>query len=405
MYSETDNPNHSSIPSADRLDPLQNPLLNQHMGRWAEVYCTTPPDQREQAVSELLRELEAEEHEHPTISRKRAGADTARTLPSSTLIHCPFCGYANPDDNVFCGACRAQLRGAPTSDSTSVAAEGRGALTSSSAGLARTRQNVSGKDLHSSGLLQRGGNLSNTPISSAPNDPDAGFSADAQSGDNEYNDTDEANGADSFHFSSYNGRSSSSYRFYIGIVLALIMAFLVYRAWRSTKSAAEEADGPPRIPPVATSPNTASRAPSAQPTASSPAETTTDQPKVTSANTRPPSPPPAENQQPSAEANAAPTPTAHALSAGGSAELSLAKNYLNGTDGKARNPSDAVSLLWEAVGKKNAEATELLANAYLTGQGVSKNCDQARVLLDAAARKGRKDAGERLRHLQAFGCQ
>jgi len=36
---------------------------------------------------------------------------------------------------------------------------------------------------------------------------------------------------------------------------------------------------------------------------------------------------------------------------------------------------------------------------------VGKNCDQARVLLDAAARKGVKEAGERLRHLPAFGCQ
>jgi TPR repeat protein len=41
---------------------------------------------------------------------------------------------------------------------------------------------------------------------------------------------------------------------------------------------------------------------------------------------------------------------------------------------------------------------------YLKGDGVSKNCDQARVLLDSAARAGVKDAGERLRHLQAFGC-
>ena len=92
-------------------------------------------------------------------------------------------------------------------------------------------------------------------------------------------------------------------------------------------------------------------------------------------------------------------------SANGAEELSQAKDYWIGSDGKPRNHSAAVALLWGAVGKQNAEATELLANAYLTGDGTAKNCDQARVLLDAAARQGRKDAGERLRHMQAFGCQ
>src|SRR5580698_215746 len=43
---------------ADTLNPLLNPLLASHMGRWAEVYFTNPPEKREQAVSDLLRELE-----------------------------------------------------------------------------------------------------------------------------------------------------------------------------------------------------------------------------------------------------------------------------------------------------------------------------------------------------------
>ena len=40
------------------LNPVLNPLLAAHMGRWAEVYFTTLPENREQAVSQLLRELE-----------------------------------------------------------------------------------------------------------------------------------------------------------------------------------------------------------------------------------------------------------------------------------------------------------------------------------------------------------
>jgi TPR repeat protein len=46
-----------------------------------------------------------------------------------------------------------------------------------------------------------------------------------------------------------------------------------------------------------------------------------------------------------------------------------------------------------------------LADLYLKGDGVTKSCDQAHVLLDAAARKGSRAAAERLRHLQAFGCE
>ena len=38
----------------------------------------------------------------------------------------------------------------------------------------------------------------------------------------------------------------------------------------------------------------------------------------------------------------------------------------------------------------------MLADLYLKGDGVSKNCDQARVLLDSAARKGVSGAGERI---------
>ena len=49
----------STLPQAE-LNPLLNPLLSQNMGRWAEVYFTSPPEKREQAVQELLRELESQ---------------------------------------------------------------------------------------------------------------------------------------------------------------------------------------------------------------------------------------------------------------------------------------------------------------------------------------------------------
>jgi hypothetical protein len=44
--------------SDPRLNPMINPRLGKNLGRWATVYYTSPPEKREQAVLELLRELE-----------------------------------------------------------------------------------------------------------------------------------------------------------------------------------------------------------------------------------------------------------------------------------------------------------------------------------------------------------
>ena len=95
------------------------------------------------------------------------------------------------------------------------------------------------------------------------------------------------------------------------------------------------------------------------------------------------------------------TPTAQS----GAEELAMAEKYLNGSQGVTRDNEEAVQWLWKAVRKRNMAATMALSDLYLRGDGVAKSCDQARVLLDAAARKGGKAAAERLRNLRAFGCE
>ena len=89
----------------------------------------------------------------------------------------------------------------------------------------------------------------------------------------------------------------------------------------------------------------------------------------------------------------------------GAEDLATAEKYLSGTQGIPRDSREAASWLWRAVGKGNPTATLVLSDLYLRGDGVPKSCDQARLLLDAAARKGQHAAGERIRNLQAFGCQ
>jgi hypothetical protein len=64
----------------------------------------------------------------------------------------------------------------------------------------------------------------------------------------------------------------------------------------------------------------------------------------------------------------------------------------------------AIQLLWAAVEKGNVSAEIDLAELFRTGRGVAKNCDQARILLSAAARKGSAEARKRLEEFQREGC-
>ncbi len=88
----------------------------------------------------------------------------------------------------------------------------------------------------------------------------------------------------------------------------------------------------------------------------------------------------------------------------GLTEYGEALRLLHAKDGTA-DPAEAVRLLWISVEKGNSNAELTLAELYWRGQGVSRNCDQTRILLSAAARKGNVDAQLRLRQFQREGCE
>jgi TPR repeat protein len=89
----------------------------------------------------------------------------------------------------------------------------------------------------------------------------------------------------------------------------------------------------------------------------------------------------------------------------GESELILAWQYLEGQGGRPRDPTAASRLLWNAVKKGNLTAETTLANLYVRGEGVPKNCDQARVLLSAAFAKGNIEAKRKLQELNRTGCR
>jgi hypothetical protein len=68
------------------------------------------------------------------------------------------------------------------------------------------------------------------------------------------------------------------------------------------------------------------------------------------------------------------------------------------------SPGEQARSLWSAVAQGNTSAEVALAKLYLIGGGVTKNCDQAKVLLQAAAKKGNGEAIDKLSQLQNQGC-
>ena len=401
------------------------------MGRWAEVYFTTPPEKRREAVQQLLRELAADSKTgRATIENRHEPVETPDPVMESRSwsdmvplpVVCRQCGEASPASQKYCGSC-----GAVLSEATP--------LPSSRAPAWAFRT------AHSS--PERG-----PFVPFAASILSASRSSRLSAGDDEEDFRPVAEDATRFipEYEPVHYR----YRLYVGAALAVLIGLLVFVAWRnnavssdgtapgvhhpgslpalppSTQPAASSSPqvsgmkAPPlQSPPVASTPHQL-RNGAAAPVPQSPAAPQISGAKAPAAESaqvtaapaqlrnRTVAPPPQSPAAPQLAANRAPVGENAGVpgTAGdGSDELAVAQSYLNGRHGAARDSTEAVRWLWRSVAKQNATATLLLSDFYLRGDGVSKSCDQARVLLDAAARKGKAAAGERIRNLQAFGCQ
>jgi hypothetical protein len=397
----TDETDPNTVPDPE-LNPLLNPLLAAHMGRWAEVYFTNPPEKRGQAISELLRELE---------SLSPQGADPVQVVnppslenveikvrekkmetPESSLVAeelvpiCPACAYNNSAEQHFCGMCGTPLQ-VLRETHVSLVAEGEPV---GGASWSEPRSILASDSVESA---------TEPAIDSVENDGHGTPSLAWLRSEREL--FAPAAQAEPVHF---------RYRLYTGVALAILLVVLIYMAWRGTEALSGS--------PVPQSKPSTVIVPAAAPVQPAPTSST-PQPNASALPTNPPSVSPGESQkQPESRndqaADAHPTPRIVTVAASSSAitpgesgaeELALAEKYLNGNQGVTRDSAEAVQWLWKAVGKGNVAATMTLSDLFLRGDGVPKSCDQARLLLDAAARKGAKAAAERLRNLQGFGCQ
>jgi TPR repeat protein len=68
------------------------------------------------------------------------------------------------------------------------------------------------------------------------------------------------------------------------------------------------------------------------------------------------------------------------------------------------NAEDDVPTLWSSVENGDTHAEVTLASRYVRGEGVPQSCAQARVLLEAAVKRGSAEARERLDGLSQAGC-
>jgi hypothetical protein len=88
----------------------------------------------------------------------------------------------------------------------------------------------------------------------------------------------------------------------------------------------------------------------------------------------------------------------------GQSELAAALESLH-APGDRRDPSSAARLLQVAIKIGNTTAGVVLAEMYLTGDGVQKSCSHARALLTAAAQKANSEAKIKLKELEVKGCR
>jgi len=101
------------------LNPMMNPILGKNLGRWAHVYYTTPPEKREQAVLELLRELESTQkprREVKPLAPDEKNTKKAQPETQQEALICSACLHKNAAHQRFCGLCGFELKADKSSD-------------------------------------------------------------------------------------------------------------------------------------------------------------------------------------------------------------------------------------------------------------------------------------------------
>lgn len=388
------------------LNPLLNPTLGNNLGRWAQAYFTSPPEKREEAVLELLHELEAEAGSNGTSqSHTENTASWLHPLEGDEFnpaLTCAECGHQNAPQQRFCGMCGSRL---VFSDAPIESSPQRGSES------VRQAQEGSRLPAPNPDPVPSFGSLS--LFATAPTNKDT----EVQWLQEKNYDSDPDD----------DSKRSSATKYLVTALGLMLLGVLFYAQWKPQKShpAAANAAGsshPAALnqPPESRAPEPGATQPATEPAPSEAAPPNAAVPKASTPSTQEPvretakdeqnprtnNPPPAvQNTEPAPVRNASTVQSeaASASATAGAEELAQAEGYLTGKYG-SRNSSEAARYLWKAVSKENPTAILLLSDLYLAGDGVPKSCAQAQLLLRAAARKNVAAAATKLRELQQTGC-
>jgi hypothetical protein len=357
------------------LSPLANPTLERNLSRWARVYFGNPPGKREQAISQLLQEIKSETS-RILVAEQARQESSARSgeIKSSEFLNasCPTCHQQNLSGNRFCGQCGAPLHSVPS-----------GVRIGSTA--APRKASSPAPRLQSDGEVQW---LRDRALGSLYE-----FEAPARQG----------------------------WKYALGVV-AIALAGFGYLQWAHSHptrvrslvpAAGPQVTAPASRPPVARSLSAEVQSlPQADPSVLHPSTTKPAEiqptPVVRQAQEGPDRNSLTARTQSAAQTSSlpstTPTPPGAEMGDSGIADLRLAERYLGGSMG-VRDSSEAAKLLWKAVRQQNTTAAILLSQLYQRGDGVPKSCDQARLLLIAATKRGAPQAAEQLRELESRGCR
>ena len=342
---------------------MTNPVLEHNLGRWAQVYFSTPPAKRQQAVGKLLEEIQRETAAVP--AEKTIRPYFARDEKFHSAL-CSACQHQNPPGHRFCSRCGQTLHPANPAAAESMAATKIGEAAPPRPDDPSRSENPSPSQNDVQWLRDRA------------------FSGLAESG----------------------APQRRAWKYLVGAVVVVLAGF-AYLQWAQRPKASRHQSAPQVSAPVASLPQDSSPAES-NPPAAIPAEPKT--PEARNSAAREPHDQAAASggllpaSQKSPLLGAQSSRAAFAGDESGASDLRLAQRYLAGSMG-VRDSSEAAKLLWKSVSKQNATAALLLSGLYLRGDGVPRSCDQARLLLLAAVRRGASQAAQQLRDLESQGCQ
>lgn len=379
---EKDSDPVTELPNPD-LNPLLNPTLGRNLGRWAQVYFTSPPEKREEAVGELLRELQGEPQSAPAVTEPALKLAATEVLDKASEIQCAECGHRHTNPQRFCGMCGAAMTGDKRDEPP---------------------LRILPEPLDEPEPTRRPA-LPSFELASVPDRPNENFS--------------DIRWLREKNLSAGMSSWRMGPRYTPAVVVVFAIGILFYAQWRlqgtptqpAAKPAAQKSAPPspaPQETAAAKQSTSGDSIPQTAPAAKAPVPLEND-PEIPAQNAAAQKEPVPATPLPQAIADNLPAPEATGSSTpdpptAGATELAQAEDFLNGKK-YPRDSAIAAKYLWKAVGKENPSAILLLSDMYLAGDGVPKSCDQARLLLTAAARKGVPQAADKLRNLLRSGCR